>query len=211
MGLGSEKVGLFAAISGAAVLVLAGCDRGPASIPARDHGTGAAATPAAAQAGGSDRADADLRVATTRDDPLTAPVPLVRGKPMWAANRRHTAEENARYQFARDGADFGARDVDDYVAKAHAFVDSPPHGVQTLTRNNGDRLLYDPKANVFAVVSRDGAPRTMFKPRDGAAYWQEQKQRLADDASGGDRQAGGRHDGYRSRERRSGDSADDQG
>jgi len=200
--LGSGKVGLFAAISGAAVLVLAGCDRGPASIPARDHGTGAAA----AQAGGSDRADADLRVATTRDDPRTAPVPLVHGKPMWAANRRHTAEENARYQFARDGADFGARDVDDYVAKAHAFVDSPPHGVQTLTRNNGDRLLYDPKANVFAVVSRDGAPRTMFKPRDGAAYWQEQKQRLADDASGGDR-----HYGYRPRERRSGDNADDQG
>jgi pyocin large subunit-like protein len=210
MRVGLGKVGLLAAMSGAALVALAGCDRGPASIPARDHGASLGAAPAAATSG-ADRADADLRVATTRDDPRTAPVPLVNGKPMWAANRRHTAEENARYQFARDGADFGARDVDDYVAKAHAFVDTPPHGVQTLTRKNGDRLLYDAKANVFAVVSRDGAPRTMFKPRDGQSYWQEQKDRLAEDASGQDREGGSRHYSDRSRGRRSGDGADDQG
>jgi pyocin large subunit-like protein len=198
------------AAGGAALLALAACDRGPASIPARDHGASLGAAPTAAMgSGGADRADADLRVATTRDDPRSAPVPLIHGKPMWAANRRHTAEENARYQFARDGADFGAHDVDDFVAKTHAFVDSPPKGVQTLTRSNGDRLLYDPKANVFAVVSRDGAPRTMFKPRDGAAYWDEQKQRLADDAGSGDGQGGGGHDSDRRRSRRSGD--DDQG
>ena len=106
-------------------MVLAGCDRGPASIPARDHGASLGAAPTAASSG-SDRADADLRVATTTDDPRAAPVPLVHGKPMWAANWRHTAEENARYQFARDGADFDARDVDDYVAKVHAFIDTPP-------------------------------------------------------------------------------------
>jgi hypothetical protein len=27
------------------------------------------------------------------------------------------------------------------------------------------------------VVSRDGVPKTMFKPRDGAAYWAQQKER----------------------------------
>ena len=65
---------------------------------------------------------------------------------------------------------------------------------------------------MFAVVSCEGAPRTMFKPCDGAAYWQEQKQRLADDAKRGDGQGGSRRgDGYRSRGRRSGDEADDQG
>ena len=212
MGRGYERVGVFAALSGAALLALAACDRGPASIPARDHSAslGGSSPTAAVGSGEADRADADLRVATTRDDPRSAPVPLVDGKPMWAANRRHTAEENARYQFARDGADFGAHDVDDFVAKAHAFVDRPPSDVQTLTRENGDRLLYDPKANVFAVVSREGAPRTMFKPRDGAAYWTEQKQRAAEDASndgGGD----DRQDAYRYRSHRSGDSADDQG
>ena len=79
-----------------------------------------------------------------------------------------------------------------------AFVESPPRGTETLTRRNGDKLLYDPHGNVFAVVTRDGAPRTMFKPRDGQAYWAEQKQRLAEDA-GDDQGGGGRRYGSRSR------------
>ena len=55
------------------------------------------------------------------------------------------------------------------------FVDHPPPGAQTLKRSNGDTLVYDAKTNVFAVVAKDGAPRTIFKPRDGAAYWDQQK------------------------------------
>jgi pyocin large subunit-like protein len=218
VGMGYGKVSVWAVVGGAALLALSACDRGPASIPARDHSAalgGSSSATSVGSSGGSDRADADLRVATTREDPRTAPVPMVDGKPMWAANRRHTAEENAQYQFARDGADFGARNVDDYVAKAHAFVDRPPSGVLSLTRNNGDRLLYDPRANVFAVVSSEGAPRTMFKPRDGQAYWAEQKQRLAEEASSGgdgDSNGGERHyGGYRSHEHRSGGGDDDQG
>jgi pyocin large subunit-like protein len=65
------------------------------------------------------------------------------------------------------------------VKKAHAFVEHPPAGTQTLTRSNGDMLFYDPKANVFAVANKTGAPRTMFKPDDGAAYWQKQKDQTA--------------------------------
>lgn len=201
------------AVAAAALLALSACDRGPASIPARDHAAAGGAQPATAAAGplGETRADLDPGAGGARQDPRSAPTPMVDGKPMWAANRRHTAQENARYQFARDGADFGARDVDDFVAKAHAFVDKPPAGVLTLTRGNGDRLMYDPKANVFAVVTREGAPRTMFKPRDGRAYWEEQKQRLAEQASGSgdDGQAYGQG-GRRYRDRRAG-GEDDQG
>ncbi len=112
-------------------------------------------------------------------DPRDAPVPQVNGKPMWAANRKHTAEENARYQFAKNGNDFAAKNESEYITKAHGFVDQPPKGVEFVDRSNGDRLIYDPKANVFAVVSKDGAPRTMFKPREGAAYWNQQKDREA--------------------------------
>ena len=201
------KVGVWAGVCGAALLALSACDKGPASIPARSHDASASIAPAAAPNGGSGQADAGQRVAATAGDPRDAPIPLVDGKPMWAANKRHTAEENARYQFARDGADFGARDVNDFVAKAHAFVERPPSGAETLKRGNGDKLIYDPKANTFAVVSRDGAPRTMFKPRDGASYWQEQKDRVAEDAAGGGSNGGGRYGSGRSR--RSGD--DDQG
>jgi pyocin large subunit-like protein len=121
-------------------------------------------------------------------DPRDAPVPMVNGKPMWAANRRHTAEENAQFQFTKNGGDFGAKSEADYVAQAHAFVDQPGSGVETLDRPNGDRLIYDAKANVFAVVSKAGAPRTMFKPRAGAAYWAQQKDRQAKDAKAGSSQ-----------------------
>ena len=41
----------------------------------------------------------------------------------------------------------------------------------------GDTLLYQASTNTFAVVDRDGVPRTMFKPTTGAAYWAEQKER----------------------------------
>jgi pyocin large subunit-like protein len=147
------------------------------------------------------------RVATTAGDPRDATIPLVNGKPMWAANRRHTAEESARYQFAPDGADFGATDVN-FLAKTHALIERPPSGAETAKRGNGDKLIYDPKANVFAVVSRDGAARTMFKPRDGASYWQERNDRVAEDVAGGGGDCGGRYAGGRSRRSR-GD--DDQG
>ena len=43
----------------------------------------------------------------------------------------------------------------------------------------GRILIYDPKGNVFAVASKAGAPRTMFKPDDGMDYWAEQKAREA--------------------------------
>jgi len=44
-----------------------------------------------------------------------------------------------------------------------------------VTRPNGDTLLYQASTNTFAVVARNGSPRTMFKPADGPAYWAEQK------------------------------------
>ena len=68
----------------------------------------------------------------------------------------------------------------------------PPRGAQTLTRRNGDTLIYDPAGNVFAVATRDGAPRTMFKPDEGAAYWAKVKAR---EAEGGARRSRTRDDG----------------
>ncbi len=106
---------------------------------------------------------------------------------MWSDNRRHTAEENADYHFHHDGPDFGAASEKDYVAKVHQFIEHPPGDVQTISRSNGDKLLYDPKTNTFAVERKDGAPRTMFKPHDGEAYWKEQEAKAAsgDDSYGG--------------------------
>ncbi|EJL33599.1 hypothetical protein PMI01_02103 [Caulobacter sp. AP07] len=158
------------AIAGVA-LAVAACDGGASAVKAPKAGDVASVEPA------SDRDAPSFESRTTRSDPRDAPVPKVAGKPMWAANRTRTAEENAQRGFERYGSEFAAADVDDYVRKAHAFVAHPPSEAETLTRPNGDTLIYDPKGNVFAVVTKAGAPRTMFKPDDGATYWSQQKTR----------------------------------
>lgn len=161
-----------------ALLLLVGlsaCDSGASAVKAPKGGDHASAAESTTPTTVS---SAEVEGAA-RPDPRDAPVKLVSGKPYWAANRTRGAEENAQRAFERNGEVFGAKSTDDFVAKVHAFVSDPPKGSQTLKRSNGDLLIYDPKSNVFAVVSREGAPRTMFKPDDGADYWQEQKDREA--------------------------------
>ena len=202
-------VALAALLAGGA-LALSACDGGSASTAARDHsantGANAAFTTASNDTGRAQLTDED-RADTAPVDARQAPVPMVDGAPMWAANRRHTAEENANYQFQRDGADFGARDVSAFVRLAHTFTASPPRDVLTLTRANGDKLLYDPKRNIFAVVSNDGAPRAMFKPQAGKAYWDQQVARQSDQSNSADRSSSRRY----SRRSNGAGSADDQG
>jgi len=152
-------------------LALSACDGGASAVKAPKAGDVAVAEPA------SDRETPSFDSRAPRTDPRDAPVPKIAGKPMWAANRTRTAEENAQRGFERYGAEFAAADVDDYVRKAHAFVARPPAGAETLKRPNGDTLIYDPAGNVFAVVTKAGAPRTLFKPDDGPAYWSQQKSR----------------------------------
>jgi pyocin large subunit-like protein len=152
-------------------LGVAACDGGASAVKAPKAGDVASAAEPA-----SDREAPTYDSApTSRPDPRDAPVRKVAGKPMWAANRTRTAEENAQRGFERYGAEFAAADVDDYVRKTHAFIGHPPSGAETLQRANGDTLIYDAKGNVFAVVTKAGAPRTMFKPDDGPAYWATQK------------------------------------
>lgn len=172
--------------AGALALALGACDAGP-SATARAPGASYAAAGDRQDGGqGGDRWGGDKWGGDRQGgDPRDEAVPLVNGKPMWAANRRHTAQENADYQFGKNGKDFGAATETDYVQKAHAFIDAPPSDVQKVERSNGDVLLYDPKSNTFAVEARSGAPRTLFKPRDGAAYWRQQVARQSDDERGG--------------------------
>jgi pyocin large subunit-like protein len=163
---------------------LAACDGAPSATPARAHAAGASDRRLADAAPSGDDARAPARYADAVYASSSGPgrneaPPLFHGKPMWAANKTHTAQENADYHYKRDGEAVGATSEEDFLAKVHAFVDSPPKGVETLTRSNGDRLMYDPKANLFAVADKDGAPRTLFKPRDGAAYWAQQKDSVA--------------------------------
>lgn len=143
----------------AALLGLAGCGNGGSAVETRDRTAGdaeATLTAAAAPAGGVEAAPEQVQPALT-------------------ANRRETVDAKINRLFERNGADFGAATAEAYLAKVNAFTARPPAGTERVERANGDVLLYQASTNTFAVVSRDGAPRTMFKPRDGAAYWAKQK------------------------------------
>lgn len=144
----------------AALLGLAGCGNGGSAVETRDRADEGAeavltATPTApAEASGNAGAEA---------------------RPSLTANRRETVDAKITRLFERNGADFGAATAEDYLARVRAFTARPPAGTDRVERPNGDVLLYQASTNTFAVVSRDGVPKTMFKPRDGAAYWAEQK------------------------------------
>ncbi|TAJ73649.1 MAG: hypothetical protein EPO51_03995 [Phenylobacterium sp.] len=162
-------------LAAAAALTLSACDNGPSAV-ARKQSAGTQMATSADDAS----SDAGFRSDNApREDHRRDPVPEVDGKPMWSASRKFSAQQNAQRAFDRNGRTFGADSVDEFVQKAHGFVSNPPKGTLTMTRNNGDRLFYDPKGNIFAVASKAGAPRTMFKPDEGMAYWEEQKAREA--------------------------------
>ncbi len=172
----------------AASTILTGCGRDETRTQARSAAAGGA-TASAPQGGAGSSRYADARAPAAggydRDEaPARPPVPSFHGEPMWSDSRKYSAEENATYHFQRAGADLGAKTLDEFLTKVHHFVDHPPKDVEVITRNNGDRLLYDPKDNLFAVARADGAPRTIFKPTTGAAYWDEQKTKETARASG---------------------------
>ena len=170
--MAGSKIALIAGVCAGAALMLAACDNGPSAVAQK-------------QAAGTQMATNEVAEGPTaapdapRVDHRNDPVKLVGGKPIWSASRKFSAQQNAERAFNRNGEAFDADTLDEFVRKAHAFVDHPPKGTLTLVRANGDKLFYDPKANVFAVASKEGAPRTMFKPDEGMAYWEEQKAREA--------------------------------
>ena len=174
--MAGKTIARMVALCGTAALALAACDNGPSAVsqkqgssaPAASSDSGPSSDQGYASSSSSDGAQVDHR---------REPVKLVDGKPMWSASRKFSAAENAQRAFDRNGHDFGAENLDAFVRKAHAFVEHPPKGTLTMTRRNGDTLMYDPKGNVFAVASKEGAPRTMFHPDDGRVYWEEQKSR----------------------------------
>jgi hypothetical protein len=141
----------------AGLLGLAGCGNGGSAVETRERETpGVEATLTGAPSGGGAVGAEDIRPALT-------------------ANRRETVDAKITRLFERNGADFGAETPRDYLAKVQAFTARPPDGTDRVERPNGDVLLYQASTNTFAVVSRDGVAKTMFKPRDGSAYWAEQK------------------------------------
>lgn len=160
------NLGTAAAMAALSLVVgaglVAGCDNGPSAVQTRDRAA----------------VDAPLAAVALTE---TAPVAAIETEPavktVVTANRRETADAKVTRLFERNGAAFGARTADDYLVKLQTFTRNPPRDADTAKRPNGDTLYYQASTNTFAVVARDGTPRTMFKPDDGPRYWAEQKSR----------------------------------
>ncbi|UDF03519.1 hypothetical protein [Asticcacaulis sp. AND118] len=178
------------------LLLLAACDAGPSAVLTDGKGQAPAeqvapleAAPQTPQTSQTPRAtpppiEAEIPAPRVENDAIRlTPGPkaeVTRTRygdwPLWSSNRKYTAYENATYHYEKHGAEIGARSYEEWLAMVHGFIHTPPAGVETLARNNGDTLFYDKNRNVFAVMTKKGAPRTLFRPYEGAVYWQKQKQ-----------------------------------
>lgn len=157
--MGITKMTLGLAVS--AAFILTGCGNGDSAVETRDRS--------------AEAPQAVLTSAPLAEGETAAPA--AEAKPVLTATRRETVDAKTARLFERNGADFDAATPDAYLAKVEQFTRNPPSGTDRVERPNGDVLLYQASTNTFAVVSRDGVPKTMFKPRDGASYWAEQKER----------------------------------
>ena len=142
----------------AAALALTACGNGDSAVETRDR-----------------TAEADPVALTATAAAETPATNEGAEKTLVTANRRESVDEKVQRLYERNGADFGARSAEDFLDKVTAFTTRPPAGTETASRPNGDTLLYQASTNTFAVVTRDGTPRTMFKPSDGPTYWAQQK------------------------------------
>ncbi|RYG17127.1 MAG: S-type pyocin family protein [Caulobacteraceae bacterium] len=147
----------------ALIVGLGACGDGGSAVETRDRA--------------AEGAQSVVSAATGAPANATEPGRTDRASTVLTANRRETVDEKIVRLFERNGADFDARTPADYLDKVRAFTGSPPSGTERVERANGDVLLYQASSNTFAVVSRQGVPKTMFKPTDGPNYWAEQKAR----------------------------------
>ena len=147
------------------VLGLVACDNGGSAVETRERPQAIAAVE---QAPAAATPQAVVQVQTPANAPAEAAIVLT-------SNRSETAGAKAVRLFERNGADFGSTSAEDYLAKAKQFTKSPPADAEKISRPNGDVLIYQARTNTFAVVDKRGVVRTMFKPPNGADYWQRQK------------------------------------
>ena len=80
--------------------------------------------------------------------------------------------------FARHGADFHAKNADDYARMAWEFGQRAKQGVLLVkVDEDGTRRVFDPKSGAFAAFNPNGTTKTYFKP-NSRDYFARQPGRL---------------------------------
>jgi hypothetical protein len=94
---------------------------------------------------------------------------------IWSNTKNLNSVENAFSHWKKHSSEFPELfNSKQYVDAAKKFISEPPSGTLTKIRPNGDKLFYNPKTNTFVATTKDGVPKTMFKPKNGKDYWKKQ-------------------------------------
>jgi hypothetical protein len=84
---------------------------------------------------------------------------------IWSARKNMNPVENAFWHWKKHGKEFQElSNARDYVEKIRNFLSNPPSGTLMKTRLNGEIVLYHPETNTFASFTKEGVPKTLFKP-----------------------------------------------
>ncbi len=83
-----------------------------------------------------------------------------------------------RDHFERHGADFKAKNADDYARQAWEFLQrARADGLPAKIDTDGVIRIFDPRTRAFGAYNRDGTTKTFFKP-DSRDYFDRQPGRL---------------------------------
>jgi pyocin large subunit-like protein len=94
------------------------------------------------------------------------------GRQIWSSTNKKTSVQNAFKHWKDHKNEFPELfNAKQYVERSHSLFQ---HSEKTLTkiRSNGEILYYQPTSNTFGAFTKDGVPKTMFRPRDGIYYWE---------------------------------------
>ena len=93
----------------------------------------------------------------------------------WSETKKLTNVQNAYKHFKKHKKDFPEyKNAKQYVDGVKKFIKEPPAGTLKKTNSDGYTFYYNQNTNTFAVTMPDGTPMTMFKPKDGKLYYEQQ-------------------------------------
>lgn len=84
---------------------------------------------------------------------------------LWSPTMRRSSIQNGKDHWKKHGAEFPElHNSTEYMEYAYNFLNDPPRGTLTKFRRNGDIIRYHPDSNTFGVLSKEGLPKTLFRP-----------------------------------------------
>ncbi len=82
---------------------------------------------------------------------------------IWSETKKRSSVTNAYKHWKDHGNEFPElNNAKEYVDRAHNFLRDP--SALSRTRPNGEILKYDSRSNTFGSYTKDGIPKTLFKP-----------------------------------------------